>query len=280
MANIIKPGEFKPEYIKLGGTRDMGNGTGGKTVYINYQGEPLRVQTPKMTMPFGLTPWPKAEDGKDPIPPQKYSLELSFKDIDKNEKIRNFYNMLCDMDYRMLEEGMKNSTQWFKKEHKSLDVTDAVYKRMLKIRAKNDYPPIFKVNVPYKDGKITCDTYDENRQKINPLDHNLRGAQVMAIIQCTGIWLAGGNFGCSWKVLQMCVTPSKGAIEGFAFDLEDEEENDESSSPVAADAGNENMGGTGNGHRGGGDTSTSNDNNKDKLDDKELFRDDEELPAP
>jgi len=201
----------------------MGNGTGGKTVYINYNGEPLRVQTPEMSMPFGLTPWPKEGDGT----PQKYSLELSFKDMDSRPAVKRFYDMLCDMDQKILEEGMANSEAWFKRQHKTLDVTDAVYKRMLKIRSKNDYPPIFKVNVPFRDGKIMCDTFDENKERIDPLQYNLKGARVMAIIQCTGIWLAGGNFGCSWRVLQMRVVPSNGAIEGFAFDLEDEEEEKE-----------------------------------------------------
>lgn len=221
-SNIIRPVEFEQDRIKLGGTRDMGNG--GKTVYINYQGEPLRIQTPLMSMPFGLSAWPRSEDGKEDVQPQKYSLELSFKDLDKNEKVKAFYKMLCDMDQRILEEGWKNSEAWFKKQHKSLDVTEAVYKRMLKIRAKNDYPPIFKANVPMKEGRISCDVFDGTKQTIDPLKVNLRNAQVMAILQCSGVWLAGGNFGCSWKVLQMFVVPSKGAIEGFAFSLEQEEE--------------------------------------------------------
>ena len=254
----------------------MGNGTGGKTVYVNYHSDPLRIQTPKMTMPFGMTAWPKPEDGKENVPPQKYSLELSFKDLENNDKVKSFYNMLCDLDHRILEEGMKHSKEWFKKEHKSIDVTDAVYKRTLKIHQTSQYPPMFKVNVPVKDGKLVCDFYDENRQKIDPLEHNLRGAQAMAIVQCTGIWLAGGNFGCSWKVLQMCIVPCKRTIDEFAFDLEDEPEEepkientpstpleDKPPSPHHA-------------------TRRSYQSNDMKLNDEELFRDDDDdcIPPP
>ena len=36
---------------------------------------------------------------------------------------------------------------------------------------------------------------------------NLKGAKVKALVQCTGIWVAGAKFGMSWKLVQMQVVP-------------------------------------------------------------------------
>jgi hypothetical protein len=72
--------------------------------------------------------------------------------------------------------------------------------------------------------------YDTKRQPIDIkelIDTNaFKGAKVTAIIQCLGIWVAGGKFGCSWKVLQMRVSPPQ-TIKGYAFkELEDDKADD------------------------------------------------------
>ena len=59
-------------------------------------------------------------------------------------------------------------------------------------------------------------------------------SHVNAIVQCVGIWVAGTKFGCSWKVLQMKITPPS-TIKGYAFkeiddkvekDIDDDDEED------------------------------------------------------
>merc|ERR1712028_122738 len=52
----------------------------------------------------------------------------------------------------------------------------------------------------------------------------VKGAKVQALIQCVGLWFAGGKYGCSWKVLQIKVTPPQG-VSGYSFieDSSDEE---------------------------------------------------------
>ena len=86
-----------------------------------------------------------------------------------------------------------------------------------------------KVKVPWKDGKFDCDAYDSKRQLIQDDLSNVlvKGSQVQALIQCVGIWFAGGKYGCSWKVVQMKVTPPAG-IHGYSFidDSEDEAEDE------------------------------------------------------
>jgi hypothetical protein len=55
-----------------------------------------------------------------------------------------------------------------------------------------------------------------------------RGSKVSAIVQCSGVWIAGSKFGLTMKIVQMKVCPEKVfKIEGYSFiDDEDEEEAD------------------------------------------------------
>lgn len=233
--SIISPKAFDISNLTLGGTKDLSNG--GKTVYIAYKGDPLRVQTPEMVLPFGLTAWPKPDVG----PPEKFSIEPSFSNMESRPPIARFHNMLKAMDQRLLEEGMAHSPAWFKRQHKSLDVTEAVYTPIVKARRDNAYPPVFKVSIPFYDGEIKCDIFDDQRNRINLLEHELKGAKVTAIIQCTGIWLAAGKFGCSWKAVQLRIVP-RASIKGYAFQdnpedridaEEDMEEDEEDAAPVS-----------------------------------------------
>ena len=48
-----------------------------------------------------------------------------------------------------------------------------------------------------------------------------------ALIQCNGIWFAGGKYGLSWKALQVRVAPPE-SLSGYSFVAEsDDEEVDE-----------------------------------------------------
>ena len=220
MPAIIKPRDFTTEKVALKGMRETGNG--GKMVYLNYEGEPLVVQTPELVLPFGLNAWPRENESDGGGQPQKYTLEMAIQ----GPSTKRFLDMLTDLDQKLLEEGMKNSLAWWKKQHKSVDVTDAVYKRIVKNNPNNDHPPLFKANIPVRDGKIMCDVFDGDKNPIDITCTRTKGARAMAIVQCTGVWLAGGNFGCTWKVLQLRIVPPA-VLEGFAFDLDDEDEGGE-----------------------------------------------------
>ena len=67
------------------------------------------------------------------------------------------------------------------------------------------YPPTFKAKIPYdpKNDKILIDAYDMDSNEIDFVDimNKLKGAKSQLIIQLTGIWFAGGKYGCSWKKL-------------------------------------------------------------------------------
>ena len=207
---------------------------GGKVVYVSYDKAPLVLQTPEMAAPFGMSKWSN-EGGRD-----KYTLDLSFKGMDRRAGVQSFFSVLETLDSKLVEDGFKNQQTWFKgKKMNSPEVVEALYTPLIKhAKDKNTgevtdkYPPTFKMTVPSKDGKFICEVYDDKRNQLDLSTVDTKGARVTAIIQFMGLWMAGGKFGSSWRVLQMKIAPNQ-RISGYAFkenpedkmveeDLEDE----------------------------------------------------------
>jgi hypothetical protein len=226
---IVKSDKFSCSNVDYSDPKKLQHG--GQAVYLNYDGKPLILQTPKMSMPWGMGKF----DGDIP----KYSVDLSFKGMDNSESLQAFYSALNKLDEKLVEDGVSNSMQWFKKKKQTKEVCKALYAPQIKVsKDKNGepdgkYPPTMKVKVPWKDGKFDCDAYDSKRQLIQDDLSNIlvKGSQVQALIQCVGIWFAGGKYGCSWKVVQMKVTPPAG-IHGYSF-IDDSEDEDEAEDEVA-----------------------------------------------
>jgi len=63
--------------------------SGAKAVYINYGSGKLRIQTPVMFLPYGISEGfeDKKADKKIEKKDKKYNLTLSFKGQDENPKI-------------------------------------------------------------------------------------------------------------------------------------------------------------------------------------------------
>lgn len=202
--------------------------SGGKIVYLSYNGTPLIMQTPVMSAPFGLSMWDN--DGK--VAP-KYSLDLSFKGMDTSPQLRSFYDALENLDQRLVDDGFANQSSWFKgKKYGSRDIVEALYTTQIKYPKDRDtgertdkYPSTFKLGVPFRDGAFACDVFDDNKQPVDINTIETKGAHVTAIVQCTGIWFAGGKFGASWRIVQMKVVPNKTAFVGYAFRDDDDTTN-------------------------------------------------------
>jgi Family of unknown function (DUF5871) len=211
--NIILAKDFDVSKISYGDVKLLDNG--GKVVYLSYNKAPLVVQTPDMSVPFGMKDW---EGNK------KFVMDLSFKGLDNRPVLKSFYDMMESLDKKLVEDGFKNQQTWFKgKKYNSTEVVEALYTPLIK-HAKDKttgevtdkYPATFKVNVPFRDGKFNCEVYDDKRNLVDLNTVETKGSRVAAIIQCMGLWMAGGKFGSSWRVLQMKITPNQN-IRGYAF---------------------------------------------------------------
>jgi hypothetical protein len=124
----------------------------------------------------------------------------------------------------MLDQGVKNSKQWFKGD-KSREVLSELYTPVVKFAKDAEgnlkpYPPTVKITLKQRDGKFETQIYDDKKRPLTdvPLEDVLvKGAIITTLIQCTGVWFAGGKFGLSWKAIQIRADKVPDSIRGFAF---------------------------------------------------------------
>ena len=69
--------------------------------------------------------------------------------------------------------------------------------------------------------------FDNNKEEIDIKSIETKHSKVTYIIECTGIWVAGGKFGCSWKAMQVRVVPQD-TFQGYAFSEADDDDITES----------------------------------------------------
>jgi hypothetical protein len=194
--------------------------SGGKQAYINYDGGMFVFQTPNCRLPYGMSSFDKAG-------PVKYSVDLSLQGYDEpNSKMCQFYEALSKLDEYMIDQGVKNSRQWFKADL-NRDVIKAFYTPMVRIPLDKEgnrkpYPPTIKTSLKQKrdsqEFDIQC--YDDKKQLYRgiPVEELLvKSTQATCLIQCTGVWFAGSKFGLSWKLSQALITSLPQSARGFTF---------------------------------------------------------------
>lgn len=217
---IMLPKNINVSKITFGVPKQL---TGGaRIVPLYYDGKPFIIQTARMTCSYGLSKWGEGVTAK-------YSIDGSFKNRDANASLQSFYDFLSELDKFMVEKGVENSVEWFKKKHTNTEVVAALYSHTLRLpkdketgEVTDKYPPTFKMNLPVKDGKCTCKVYDHTKNLIDIMNGvNLKGATVTSLMKCTGVWLAGGNYGLTLKVEQLRVETPPDVLNTFAFQDED-----------------------------------------------------------
>jgi hypothetical protein len=240
MSSMISlPSEIAVSKLEFGPVKVLDSG--GKSVNIRYEGRNLMIETPSLNVPYGVNKFDKT-----PGAPVKYSVDLSFRGADDNEEIRALQDFMEAFDERMIDVGMENADKWFKMKAPSREVIKAFYTPLVKVSVDKDgnpkpYPPTFKLalrkriakkgeapdpsenvrafetkfyNAQEKDGKGAIAEFDGGLK----IDELLpKRSQVGAIVQCTGIWFAGGKYGTTWKVVQLRVDSQPEQIRGPAF---------------------------------------------------------------
>lgn len=230
MSRIIRPSEIDFDKITFSAAKIQENG--GRTIYINHGGEKLFVQLPAMTCPYGISVW-KADKTAPSNASDKVQLDLSLKGYDADSgSMKDFYDILVKFDEMIIEAGLANSMAWLKKKLSSKEVIKAIYTQVLKFSKDKDtgelttkYPPVIRLNLPKKDGKVSCEIYDQNRNKLDFETMDFKGATVTAIVQIASVWVAGGKFGVTIKLQQMKVI-QKQKLNGYAFIEDNAEVND------------------------------------------------------
>jgi len=224
--SIVQPSSFTVSKVSVGQLKVLESG--GKMAYVNYgDSRNLVMQTPSLPSPFGLNVFDKAG-------PPKFSFDLALRGYQENPKVRAFYEALVALDEYMIDLGVKNSKLWFKGDMKR-EVIEAFYSPIVKFGRDKDgnrtpYPPNVKIQLrKNREGIFETEFYDE-KAKANPNakalvldDENpiesfiVKKVEVTALMQCTGVWFAGGKFGLSWKAVQVRLDSIPAGLRGYGF---------------------------------------------------------------
>ena len=220
-SNVLPPASFDTNQVTFRAPKVLDSGA--KQVYLDYEGRPLLTQTASMPLPYGLNVYDKAG-------PTTYSVDLSFRGMETDTKVKAFYDMMVAFDELLIEAGIKNSQAWFKMPNASREVIKAFYTPAVKVALDRDgkpkpYPPTFKVKLPKKNGSFETSFYDTEKRPYEGVGVEellVKGARGVFLIKCTGLWFAGSKFGASWKAVQVKMDSVPERMRGCAI-LDDDD---------------------------------------------------------
>jgi len=233
--------EFRPILIKeldvekVNFTRATTMPNGAKLFFLEYNGVPLVIQSPEMSVPFDPQIFEEGPNAKWSV---KTSLNLS------TPLSKEFFEKMTLFDNRLKELGKENAQEWFKKKNVSDDVIESMYSQSVREHMDQEtgepsgrYPPTFGFKVKKRDGNIMCRCFDENKDEINfnnPEAENhmmvdkviKKNSTIKGLFKCDFVWHSPGKFGCSWSAQQLKVKTPKG-FDGYAFNDDDDEDDTE-----------------------------------------------------
>ena len=207
------------------------NASGGKSININNADTKkyLMLSTPLM-LTWGLNE--NDYEGK-----KSYDLALQFPSANyPNPDASAFLEGLITMENKIKADAVTNSKEWFNKPKMTAEVVDALWTPMLRYKKDPDTQeadltsaPTLRVKVPFYDGEHKIEIYDVNEQLLYATPdilakHNMsepvgtpmqlvpKQTNVALVVQCGGIWFAGGKFGVTWKLMQ-CVVKPKASLD-------------------------------------------------------------------
>ena len=196
------------------------NKSGGKSIAIlNAEtGKQLYLSTPLM-LTWGVEEYVDEASGR-----RSYSMNLQFpRDEYRTEETDAFLENIKTLHERIRNDAVKYSREWLNKSKMTLDVVDALMNPLLRYPKDPDTgepdltrAPTLKVKLDYWDESFNCEIYDLQQQMLfppsdgsdnGPMQLIPKGTNTAVVMRCGGIWLAGGKFGMTWRLLQAVVKP-------------------------------------------------------------------------
>ena len=206
------------------------NTSGGKNVALFDRAARtgLKISTPMMTC-WGANK-NNFEEGKE-----TYDMSLQFPSAEyATADTSAFLDNLKRLETFIKQQACANSKAWFGKVQ-SAEVIEAFWTPMLrypkdKATGEPDYTksPTFRVKLPFWDGKFKFEIFNVKgelvfpKEDVNIMDVVPKGSETKIILQCGGIWFAGGKFGVTWKPFQMIVKPKLKLSQGVCHLMTDD----------------------------------------------------------
>ena len=225
------------------------NKRGGKSVQLQLDGQPLVLQIPLM-LTWGVNERIDEQSGR-----VSYDMALQFND--DSPSIVKFLDAL-----KILEDKIKTDScgsmckKWHGKSKMSREVMDALMYPILKYPRMKDHSgqptsdpdysrfPTMKLKIPYWEGRFNVELYDMKRQalylpnggtnpSVTPATAIPKASHINGLIQCTGMWFAGGKCGVTWKLVQACVRPPARLLGSGTCHVLDDSDDEEVEEAIA-----------------------------------------------
>jgi len=200
-------------------SKPKANSSGGKSVGIlnASTNSATFISTPLM-MTWGVSTFEDKKTGE-----KTYSMSLQFPGEEYNTAaIAKFRANLVKFEEKVKADALVNQKDWFGKTTMTQQHIDFQWTPMLKYaKGENGEPdhnknPTLSVKIPIWEGVWNVELFDPSTRKIfpdpcnehvTPVDLIAKGSHVAVVLQCGGVWFAGGKFGVTWKLFQAVVKP-------------------------------------------------------------------------
>lgn len=207
------------------------NASGGKNIPVFNR---VARSGLKMSTPMLLT-WGVTENDFDGTGKKSYDMALQFPSAEyATDESTAFLENLKRFEKFVKDQACLNSKAWFGKVQ-SAEVVEAFWTPMLrysKDKTTGDFdfskPPTLRIKLPYWDNKFKFEAFNVHGEMIFPKeDVNIvnvipKSSEVKMILQCGGIWFAGGKFGVTWKPFQVVVKPKVQLSQGVCHIMTDD----------------------------------------------------------
>ena len=233
--SVVTVPNFSVSNLKVDAVKKQLDNSPAAIVYLNYNGGKLRVQAPRMPVPF---------DSGDFQGNGKFKLNLDFRNRGTSPKVAAYLDMLRAIDDYVIDQGVKNAANWLGLRGVSRETVSALYTKSIRIgkdKEGKDRSPVQSVALKkgYSTGVFDAMLYDDQNRKIEgvtPMEVLRRGAEVTCILDATSIWVAGGKFGISWKLHQARVDQAAATSTTAPAFVDDDDEDETAAAPAPAPA--------------------------------------------
>jgi len=184
-----------------------------KIVLSTKEGTPMRIQFPRLYMPFGVS-------GFTPeVGATKYNIDFAMKGYDEDGSyIKKFYESLKSIENKIIDSVVEQSEKIFDKKMTKEELLPMFNSN---IKESQDREPKFRVKVDTDhNSMIKAAVYDANKNPIKTEVSNGLYARNSghAIVELNSVYFLNRKFGCTWKLHQLVVYEPQN-LKGFQFQI-------------------------------------------------------------
>lgn len=182
-----------------------------KIVICTKQGTPLRIQLPRMYMPFGIS-------GFTPeVGPTKYNVDMALKGWDEDGNyMQKFYQDIKTLEDKVIDNVVEQSETIFGKPMTKEEIAPMFNSNL---KESVDREPKLRLKVDTSlDDRIKANVFNADKNVLN--DEVTNGLYARnsghAIAELNSVYFLNRKFGCTWKLNQLVVYEPQN-LKGFQF---------------------------------------------------------------